>query len=115
MVEEALSTTNNKPKQRTNKPKSVYEWNVRDVQNWLRRHCGDYHPLYADNFVQHDITGRALIRMNDNSLTRLGISDASHREALWREILKLRLKTDIIEIRDLQRRTNSFGFDAIKT
>lgn len=44
---------------------------------------------------------------------RLGITDASHREAIWREILKLRLKTDIIEIRDLQRRTNNFGFDAI--
>ncbi|XP_050308797.1 protein aveugle [Anthonomus grandis grandis] len=106
MVEET-SNNCNKPKLKTNKPKSVYEWNVRDVQNWLRRHCGDYHPLYADNFVQHDITGRALIRMNDNSLYRLGITEALHREAIWREILKLRLKTDIIEIRDLQHRTSS--------
>ncbi|KAL1497927.1 hypothetical protein ABEB36_008807 [Hypothenemus hampei] len=109
MVEETPNNPNNKAKQKTNKPKSVYEWNVRDVQNWLRRHCSDYHPLYADNFIQHDITGRALIRMNDNSLVRLGINDAVHREAIWREILKLRLKTDIIEIRDLQFRTNSFN------
>lgn len=39
-------------------------------------------------------------------LCRLGITDSVHREAIWRQILKIRLKTDIIEIRDLQFRTN---------
>ncbi|XP_066137515.1 protein aveugle [Euwallacea fornicatus] len=112
MVEE--SNSNNTKSKKTNKPKSVYEWNVRDVQNWLRRHCSDYHPLYADNFVQHDITGRALIRMNDNSLVRLGISDSTDREAIWKQILKLRLKTDIVEIRDLQVRTDSLNHDVLK-
>lgn len=54
--------------------------------------------------MHHDITGRSLLRLNDNSLLRLGIIDTAHREAIWREILKLRLKTDIMEIHDLQRR-----------
>lgn len=126
MVEEIVNATN-KPKVKpiklftyllltiTNfqaKPKSVYSWNVTDVQKWLRRHCSDYYPLYAEKFLQHDITGRALIRINDNSLLRLGIVDAVHREAIWRQILKLRLKTDIIEIRDLQRRNpNTMFYD----
>lgn len=34
-----------------------------------------------------------------------------HREAIWREILKLRLKADIVEIRDLERRHNYFNYD----
>lgn len=105
MVEETLNT-NNKTKAKLNnsKPKSVYSWNVVDVQKWLRRHCSDYYQQYGNLFLTHEITGRTLIRINDNSLLRLGITDVAHREAIWREILKLRLKTDIIEIRDLQRR-----------
>ncbi|CAH1987189.1 unnamed protein product [Acanthoscelides obtectus] len=95
-----------------NRPKSVYSWNVTDVQKWLRRHCSDYYQLYAENFIQHDITGRTLLRMNDNSLLRLGITNDVHREAIWRQILKLRLKTDIMEIRDMQRRnTNNMFYD----
>jgi len=102
MVEDTSNSTN-KPKGRE-RPKSVYSWTVSDVQKWLRRHCSDYYQQYGNLFLQHDITGRALLRLNDNSLLRLGITDMTHREAIWREILKLRLKTDIMEIRDLQRR-----------
>ncbi|GLV35057.1 aveugle [Carabus blaptoides fortunei] len=105
MVEETLNTTN-KPKSKTAKPKPVYLWTVIDVQKWLRRHCSDYYPLYWDKFQQHDITGRALIRMNENTLLRLGIVNTEHREAIWREIMKQRLKTNIMEIRDLERRNN---------
>ncbi|RZC32965.1 transport Sec31A [Asbolus verrucosus] len=101
-----------KVKAANNRPKSVYSWTVTDVQKWLRRHCSDYYALYVDKFVQNDITGRTLIRINDNSLLRLGIADVDHREAIWREILKLRLKTDIMEIRDLQRRnTNNMFYE----
>lgn len=80
----------------------MYSWTVHDVQKWLRRHCSDYYPAYRNLFLQHEITGRALLRLNDNHLIRLGIKDKTDREAIWREILKLRLKTDIMEIRDLQ-------------
>jgi hypothetical protein len=56
--------------------------------------------------LQHDITGRSLVRINEITLLRLGIENAEHRQEIWREIMKLRLKTDIIEIRDLERRNN---------
>lgn len=39
----------------------------------------------------------------------MGITNKEHREAIWREILKLRLKTDIVEIRDLERA--DFNYD----
>lgn len=51
---------------------------------------------------QHEITGRALLRMTDNSLLRMGIENNREREAIWREIVKLRLKTDIMEIKDFE-------------
>ncbi|XP_023018816.1 sterile alpha motif domain-containing protein aveugle [Leptinotarsa decemlineata] len=112
MVEETINSNNNtKTKVNNNKPKSVYSWNVTDVQKWLRRHCSDY-QCYMENFVQHDITGRTLLRITDNSLIRLGITHDVHREVIWRQILKLRLKTDVMEIRDLQRRnTNNMFYD----
>ncbi|KAG4079392.1 hypothetical protein HA402_008084 [Bradysia odoriphaga] len=99
MGEEVL-TTNSKPKTTiTTRPKPVYLWSVADVQKWFNRLCGEYNN-YAQNFVNHDITGRALLRMTDNSLLRMGIENNREREAIWREIVKLRLKTDIMEIKD---------------
>nr|CAD7461361.1 unnamed protein product [Timema tahoe] len=91
---------------KTARPRPVYLWSVLDVQKWLRRHCSDYYPLYWEKFQQHDITGRSLIRFNESTLVRLGVDNAEHRQEIWREIMKLRLKTDIIEIRDLERRNN---------
>lgn len=53
-------------------------------------------------WFQHDITGRALLRITDSSLQRMGI-ESRDREVIWREIVKQRLKTDIMEIRDMER------------
>uniref|UniRef100_A0A1B0CEH6 Putative sterile alpha motif protein n=1 Tax=Lutzomyia longipalpis TaxID=7200 RepID=A0A1B0CEH6_LUTLO len=60
-------------------------------------------PLYADLFAKHEITGLTLLRMSDHSLLRMGIENNRDREAIWREILKQKLKADIMEIRDLER------------
>lgn len=84
----------------------MYVWTVLDVQKWFKRFCNDY-MQYVNLFGQHDITGRTLLRVTDNTLLRMGIKNTMHRDAIWREILKLKLKTDIIEIRDLQFRDTS--------
>lgn len=102
MVEE--NTYSNKAKNRAARPKLVYLWTVADVQKWFRRHCGDYSSLYSDIFTQHDITGRVLVRINETKLLRLGVHNPDHRMEIWREILKLKLKTDVLEIRDMQRK-----------
>lgn len=60
-----------------------------------------HHVIYAVA-VQHEITGRAMLRINDSSLMRMGIVSHHDREAIWREIVKQRLKTDIMEVRDLE-------------
>ena len=40
--------------------------------------------------------------MSEGTLIRLGINDSDHREAIWREILKLRLKADIQEMKEIE-------------
>lgn len=100
MVEETVPQS--KPRVKTARPKPVYLWTVVDVQKWFRRHCADY-IIYSELFSKHEITGRALLRITGDSLQRMGITNNRDREAIWREIVKQRLKTDIMEIRDLER------------
>ncbi|ALC41794.1 ave [Drosophila busckii] len=96
------ASTQSKTRAKTTRPKAVYQWTVSDVQKWYRRHCGEY-IKYEHLFAKHDITGRALLRITDSSLQRMGVTDNRDREAIWREIVKQRLKTDIMEIRDMER------------
>ncbi|KAH8354926.1 hypothetical protein KR093_001554 [Drosophila rubida] len=102
MGEEANNSTQNKARAKTTRPKAVYQWTVSDVLKWYRRHCGEY-TKYENLFATHVITGRALLRITDTSLQRMGIVNNLEREAIWREIVKQRLKTDIMEIRDMER------------
>ncbi|EDW47902.1 protein aveugle [Drosophila sechellia] len=102
MGEETINSTQNKTRTKTTRPKAVYLWTVSDVLKWYRRHCSEY-TQYEQLFAQHDITGRALLRITDSSLQRMGVTDNRDREAIWREIVKQRLKTDIMEIRDMER------------
>ncbi len=40
--------------------------------------------------------------MNGAALQRMGIVDPAHEKEITREIIKLKLKSDILEIRDLE-------------
>lgn len=86
------------------RPKPVFFWNNTDVMKWLKRHCGEYYDLYYQQFVDHEITGRSLVRMSDVGLQRMGISNSQHREDLCRIIFKLKLKSDILEMKDLEKK-----------
>ncbi|KAG8187312.1 hypothetical protein JTE90_011682 [Oedothorax gibbosus] len=92
------------------RPKLVFFWTNAEVLKWLRRHCEEYHTLYASLFLENDITGRSLLKMNDSTLERMGIKEKVHREVICTEILKLKLKSDILELKDLQKKK---GGDAI--
>jgi hypothetical protein len=45
--------------------------------------------------------------MNFSALERMGIEIPLHREEIFREILKLKFKSDILELRDLERQVAS--------
>lgn len=53
-------------------------------------------------WLQNNVNGRSLLRMNSAALERMGILDPVHRQEVWREIIKLKLKSDVLEIRDLE-------------
>ena len=84
------------------RPKPCYLWSVADVQKWFRRHCSEYFQMYSHLFIMHDITGKCLIRMTEATLIRLGIKDPDHRGAIWREILKVKLKADTQEMMEIE-------------
>ncbi|RWS29877.1 protein aveugle-like protein [Leptotrombidium deliense] len=86
----------------TTKPKLVFFWNNGDVMKWLKRHAEEYYGLYGQLFHEHEITGRSLVRMSDVTLQRMGISDCQHRDNISKLILKLKLKCDILEMKDLE-------------
>lgn len=90
---------------KTNRPKTVYFWNNIEVMKWLKRHCSDHHDLYAPLFQEHQITGRSLVRLNNESLARMGVSNPNHRDDLCRAILKLKLKSDILDLKDMEKRS----------
>eukprot|EP00066_Takifugu_rubripes_P018300 XP_011607566.1 PREDICTED: sterile alpha motif domain-containing protein 12 isoform X2 [Takifugu rubripes] len=79
--------------------KPVALWTQQDVCKWLKKHCPSQHQIYSDSFKQHDITGRALMRLTDRKLERMGIMQEVQRQHILQQVLQLRVRE---EVRTLQ-------------
>ncbi|XP_043994963.1 sterile alpha motif domain-containing protein 12 isoform X4 [Gambusia affinis] len=79
--------------------KPVALWTQQDVCKWLKKHCPNQHQIYSDSFKQHDITGRALMRLTDRKLERMGIIHEAQRQHILQQVLQLRVRE---EVRTLQ-------------
>ncbi|KAK6327327.1 hypothetical protein J4Q44_G00029720 [Coregonus suidteri] len=79
--------------------KPVALWSQQDVCKWLKKHCPKQHQIYSDSFKQHDITGRALMRLTDRKLERMGIMQEGQRQYILQQVLQLRVRE---EVRTLQ-------------
>ncbi|XP_046875012.1 sterile alpha motif domain-containing protein 12 isoform X1 [Hypomesus transpacificus] len=79
--------------------KPVALWTQQDVCKWLKKHCPNQHQIYSDSFKQHDITGRALMRLTDRKLERMGIMQEAQRQYILQQVLQLRVRE---EVRTLQ-------------
>ncbi|XP_061521298.1 sterile alpha motif domain-containing protein 12 isoform X2 [Phycodurus eques] len=79
--------------------KPVALWTQQDVCKWLKKHCPNQHQIYSDSFKQHDITGRALMRLTDWKLERMGIIQEAERQNILQQALQLRVRE---EVRTLQ-------------
>jgi len=97
-------STSTVTKNEEKRPKSVFFWNNADVMKWLKRHCEEYYGLYGQLFLEHEITGRPFFRMSENTLQRMGITDAQHCDEICRFIMKLKLKSDILEMKDFEKK-----------
>jgi len=64
----------------------IEEWTAEDIAKYLDSiDLGDYKPL----FVNHGITGPALVAMREHDFAALGITTPLHRVKLEREIRKI--------------------------
>lgn len=100
---------------KSNRPKPVFFWNNADVMKWLKRHCEQFYGEYGQYFVEHEITGRSLIRLNLSGLERLGVKNEAHRDELYRTILKLKLKSDILDLKDLEKKSGDLNSSSTMT
>ncbi|XP_068094059.1 sterile alpha motif domain-containing protein 12 isoform X2 [Hyperolius riggenbachi] len=79
--------------------KPVAFWTQHDVCKWLKKHCPTQYQLYHESFKEHDITGRALLRLTEKKLERMGISQESQRQYVLQQVLQLKVRE---EVRNLQ-------------
>ncbi|XP_039916760.1 sterile alpha motif domain-containing protein 10-like [Hirundo rustica] len=71
-------------------------WSQAEVGSWLAAHGG------AEALArEHALTGRALLRLTEGSLRRMGVAPRSRRRELLRELLRLRLQQEMRELRSI--------------
>ncbi|XP_063278683.1 protein aveugle-like [Prinia subflava] len=71
-------------------------WSGAQVGSWLAAHGGA-----AELAREHALTGRALLRLTEGSLRRMGVTPRSRRRELLRELLRLRLQQEMQELRSI--------------
>lgn len=72
------------------------QWTVPEVCAWLGARRGDRD--LAQLAAEHAVTGRALLRLTEGTLRRMGVAPRSRRRELLRELLGLRLQQELEEL-----------------
>ncbi|XP_059699161.1 protein aveugle-like [Haemorhous mexicanus] len=75
------------------------QWSRAEVGSWLAAHGGA--TGLAELAREHALTGRALLRLTEGSLRRMGVTPRSRRRELLRELLRLRLLQEMQELRSI--------------
>ncbi|XP_059840178.1 sterile alpha motif domain-containing protein 12 isoform X3 [Hypanus sabinus] len=96
-VPETESVKSNPGQVKLSKPVAL--WTQQEVCKWLKKHCPNQYQTYSESFKQHDITGRALLRLTDKKLERMGIVQEAQRQHVLQQVLHLRVRE---EVRNLQ-------------
>uniref|UniRef100_A0A0B8RTK0 Sterile alpha motif domain-containing protein 12 n=1 Tax=Philothamnus irregularis TaxID=1899461 RepID=A0A0B8RTK0_9SAUR len=69
--------------------KPVALWTQQEVCKWLKKHCPSQYQIYS----------RALLRLTDKKLERMGIAQESLRQHILQQVLQLKVRE---EVRNLQ-------------
>lgn len=72
------------------------QWTVAEVGAWLAARSGA--GELAELACHHAVPGRALLRLTEGSLQRMGVTPRSRRRELLRELLRLRLQQELEEL-----------------
>lgn len=107
-LKEQTSVTSSGKKVTRSKTKPLSFWTSADVNKWLKKHGGHCHDLYGELFLQQEVTGRTLIRLNEIKLEKIGINNPQHRQELMHYILKLRLRHESTDLKNLDQKGTGF-------
>ncbi|KAF1649954.1 Sterile alpha motif domain-containing protein 12, partial [Eudyptes chrysocome] len=72
------------------------QWTVAEVGAWLTARSGA--GELAELAREHAVSGRALLRLTEGTLRRMGVAPRSRRRELLRELLRLRLQQELEEL-----------------
>ncbi|KAJ1158559.1 hypothetical protein NDU88_011247 [Pleurodeles waltl] len=78
--------------------KPISQWSVEDVCHWLRSGEFACSAPIVDLAQIHAISGRALLRLTDEKLEKMGVGTRSQRQDLMERVLKLRLQQEIEDL-----------------
>ncbi|XP_046929827.1 sterile alpha motif domain-containing protein 12 [Lynx rufus] len=76
--------------------KPVALWTQQDVCKWLKKHCPNQYQIYR----------RALLRLTDKKLERMGIAQENLRQHILQQVLQLKVRE---EVRNLQLLTQDYN------
>ncbi|XP_014666931.1 PREDICTED: sterile alpha motif domain-containing protein 12-like [Priapulus caudatus] len=102
------STSSSGRDKRKSKQKPVYFWSTQDVVRWMKKQLPEMEALYASRFLDNDISGRVLVRLNEDRLEQLGIVDREHRQEIEKQIIRIKLNRDVHELKLLQQKGSIF-------
>ncbi|XP_068272352.1 protein aveugle-like, partial [Nyctibius grandis] len=74
----------------------VGQWSVAEAGAWLAARSGA--GELAELAHEHAVSGRALLRLTEGTLRRMGVAPRSRRRELLRELLRLRLQQELEEL-----------------
>lgn len=80
--------------------KRVSYWTVDEVHDWVRKQYAGEQIDLQRAVVTHAISGRALLRMTEHQLDRLGIEPESQQEVL-QDLLLLRVQEELENLNDI--------------
>ncbi|XP_053239867.1 sterile alpha motif domain-containing protein 12-like [Podarcis raffonei] len=80
----------------------VAQWTVSEVCSWLSRgSLGAQGKPLLEAAHSHAISGKALLRLTDETLERMGVAPWSLRQELLREVLHLRIQQEMKDLLDI--------------
>lgn len=80
--------------------KRVSLWSVEDVSGWAREKYPSQLSTIRPAILRHAISGRALLRLQQQHLERLGVNSKEQREVLD-DILRLRVQEELENLNEI--------------
>ncbi|XP_033861403.1 sterile alpha motif domain-containing protein 12-like [Acipenser ruthenus] len=81
--------------------KRVSLWTVQKVHSWARLQFPCCQTSFLLAIVNHAISGRALLRLTDSKLERMGIAQEQQRHDILQEVLSLRVIEELDNLNEI--------------